>query len=306
MVLKKREMNFVTRIVSVASVFIIALLMGCSDDFTDPNDPKFDDPEESGSRNPNVDENTPSDAQPLISNGGAAKWELIWTDEFSGNILDAKKWTRTVSERSRNPRPGRGILDWRWQESHVNLNGDGQVVLSASKVGENAMFCGSIDSQGKFEPTYGFFEARLSIAETAKGNHTAFWLQGWGMGNVDGTGNDGAEVDIFESAWVGNFTKSVVHIDGYGADHKANTKRYDTPGIHEGYHVYGLNWQKDKMEIYYDGELKVTYAGIWVPQVPEWLWVSVGASFGDGDFLSQPMGHLSDAKIDYVRAWKSK
>jgi hypothetical protein len=41
-----------------------------------------------------------------------------------------------------------------------------------------------------------------------------------------------------------------------------------------------------------------------VPKVKEWLWLSVGASFGDGDFQSQPAGLLSDALVEYVRVYK--
>jgi hypothetical protein len=41
-----------------------------------------------------------------------------------------------------------------------------------------------------------------------------------------------------------------------------------------------------------------------VPKVKEWLWLSVGASFGDGDFQSQPTGLLSDALVEYVRVFK--
>ncbi|MCB0469766.1 MAG: T9SS type A sorting domain-containing protein, partial [Flavobacteriaceae bacterium] len=37
----------------------------------------------------------------------------------------------------------------------------------------------------------------------------------------------------------------------------------------------------------------------------EWLWLSVGASFADGDFQNQPIGTLSDALVDYVRVYKS-
>ena len=75
--------------------------------------------------------------------------------------------------------------------------------------------------------------------------HTAFWTQGPNMSNsdpADGTAHDGAEIDIFESAWFGDYTKSVVHIDGYDADHRANTKQYSTPGIHSGFHTFGMEW----------------------------------------------------------------
>jgi len=59
------------------------------------------------------------------------------------------------------------------------------------------------------------------------------------------------------------------------------------------------------MKIYYDGVHKVTYTGIWVPQVAEWLWLSTGASFGDiGTFADEPVGWLTSAKVDYVRVWQ--
>jgi len=129
------------------------------------------------------------------------------------------------------------------------------------------------------------------------------------MGNVDGTGNDGAEIDIFESAWTGDFTKSVIHIDGYGSSHQANTVQFNTPGIHSGYHTWGMWWTSDFIKIYYDGVLKVTYsAAKWIPKVDEFLWLSDGASFGfpDGDpcFTSQPIGFLTEAYVDYIRVWK--
>ena len=142
-------------------------------------------------------------------------------------------------------------------------------------------------------------------------------MQGSNQGNVDNSGADGAEVDIFESAWVANNTKAVVHFDGYGTNKKNHTIPYNTPNLHSGYHVFGLHWTSSAMDIYYDGVKVVStnpnkplpftvdpngYSV--VPQVPEWLWLSVGASFGDGDFQSQPTGILSDALVDYVRVYK--
>ncbi|MBB6463163.1 family 16 glycosylhydrolase [Flammeovirga kamogawensis] len=248
--------------------------------------------------------------QPTINNQSNTKtllndqWVEVWSDEFDGTTLNASKWTKTVSTKSRAARPDLGINSWFWVEDHAWLDGNGHLMLKSSKVTDDKMYCGSIDSENKFEPKYGFLEARIKIATTAKGNHTAFWLQGHNQGNVDGTANDGAEIDIFESAWLTETTKAVIHIDGYGSDHRANTKKYTTPNIHDGYHIYGLKWTADKLEIYYDGELKTTYEGVWVPQVKEWLWLSVGASFADGDFRSQPIGDLSVAEVDYVRVWE--
>lgn len=181
------------------------------------------------------------------------------------------------------------------------------------------MRCGSIESRGLYEVKYGYLEAKIKIAKTAKGNHTAFWLQGENQGNVDNSAADGAEVDIFESAWVTNTSKAVVHYDGYGANKKNHTIPFDTPNIHnDEFHTYGLLWTENAMYVYYDG-VQVTSTNAnkpfpfstnptngqdLVPKVKEWLWLSVGASFGDGDFQSQPNGLLSDAQVDYVRVYK--
>ena len=60
------------------------------------------------------------------------------------------------------------------------------------------------------------------------------------------------------------------------------------------------------MKIYYDGVLKTQYTtSKWIPRVPEYIWLSDGASFGDGDFQSQPVGYLTEARVDYVRVWQA-
>jgi len=252
-----------------------------------------------------VDPETPAGVLP---DSGLTGWVLVFSDEFNGSTLDTSKWHIDVSDKSRAPRWDRGISDWWWVEDNVSLDGSGNLVLDVSKHDSNTMHCGSISPDGIYEPKYGYMEARIQIADTTKDTHTAFWLQGPNMQNsdpADGTAHDGAEVDIFESAWFGDDTKSVVHIDGYDDDHRASTKQYDAPGLHSGYHTFGMEWTPNHLKIYYDGVHKVTYTGIWVPQVAEWLWLSVGASFGDiGTFASEPVGWLTSAKVDYVRYWQ--
>jgi len=262
-----------------------------------------------------VDSNTPINAQPI---GVAGDWNLDFSDEFNDTNINTSKWVRSVSSTSRAARPNLGVTDWWWKAENAFLSGTGDLVLRGTKVDNNTMYCGSVESKNLYEPTYGYLEARIKIAETAKGNHTAFWLQGHNQGNVDNSAADGAEVDIFESAWVTNDTKAVVHFDGYGAFKKNHTIPFNTPNLHTGYHVFGLHWTSTAMDIYYDG-VKVTSTNAvkpfpftvdsngypLVPQVPEWVWLSVGASFGDGDFQSQPVGTLSDALVDYVRVYKA-
>ena len=216
-----------------------------------------------------VDPETPSGALPF---SGGSNWELEFSDEFNGTSLDPIKWGIDVSTKSRNPRPSQGIDDWWWKAENVTIEGLGFVELHVTKFDSNTMYCGSISSDGLYEPQYGYLESRIKIADTSKSTHTAFWTQADGMlsNPPDGSAADGAEVDVFESAWVQDYTKAVVHYDGYGADKKNSTKQYTTPGLHSGYHVFGLEWDASSMNIYYDGVHKVTYTGNLVPQVAEW------------------------------------
>ncbi len=251
-----------------------------------------------------VDPETPDNAAPIISDI-TENLALSFTDEFNSTEVNTDKWTIDNSSKSRASRPGLGISNWFWRPDNVEVK-DGNLVLKVSKYNSNTMHCGSINSRNKFETTYGYFEARIKIAEAAKGTHTAFWLQGQGMSNIDGTANDGAEIDVFESAWLEDYTKSVLHIDGYSDSHQANTKKYTTPGIHEGFHTFSLYWTKDFLKIYYDGELKVTYNDAkWLVHADEYLWLSDGASFGfSGDhFTSADIGYLTEAHVDYIRVW---
>ena len=254
-----------------------------------------------------IDPQTNVDIKPVNNNIGTA-WTLNFSDEFNGSAVNTTKWNIDNSTTSRAPRPGIGISSWYWKPANVAV-ADGNLILKVTKETASKMHCGSINSNGKYLTTYGYFEARIKTADATKCTHTAFWLQGPNMGNVDGTGNDGAEIDIFESAWTGDYTKSVIHIDGYGASHKASTKQYSTPGIHNGFNTFGMWWTKDFIKIYYNGELKVTYNDTkFIPWVDEYLWLSDGASFGftDGDpcFTSQPLGFLTEAYVDYIRVWK--
>ncbi|GIZ09368.1 family 16 glycosylhydrolase [Flavobacterium sp. UMI-01] len=286
--------SFVNKMLFITYLLVAFIFGSCSEN----NRSSPDDEVINSGSNPSVG------VKPLLNTVNTSNWQLIFNDDF--DYFDASKWEKNNSQQSRAPRAEIGISQWFWKPENVSYK-NGNLVLKSIKVNANTLHCGSIYSNNLFEFKYGYIEARIEIAETMFGTHTALWLQGDNMGNVNGTGADGAEIDVFESAWIGDFTKSVVHIDGYGAAKKANTKRYDTPGIHNGYHTYGLLWNEDKLEIYYDGKFMTRYEGIWVPQVEEFLWLSTGASFGGvADFTSRAIGSFTESKVDYIRVWKMK
>lgn len=253
-----------------------------------------------------VDTQTPTNALPV---SGSTNWTLVFSDEFNTNVLDTTKWGIDVSATSRGARQERGISNWFWKAENVSLDGS-NLVLAVTKPDASTMYCGSISSDGLYEPKFGYMEARVQVADITKDTHTAFWMQGHNMTNpswpADGTAHDGAEIDIFETPYFSDTATTTVHIDGYGSNHKATGGSFSAPGIHSGFHVFGFEWNAISMKVYYDGVLKWTFSGDYVVHTNEWLWLSNGASFYDiGTFTNEPLGFLTDAKFDYVRVWQA-
>lgn len=247
-----------------------------------------------------VDRATPPAAQPNLTTPTGDNWVLEFSDEF--NAFDPNKWNITVSTRTRAPRWDKGIQQWYWVKENVSV-ADGKLVLKVTKPNSFAMHCSSIDTKNIYEPKFGYYEVRMQIAPVANAIHTAFWLQGHNMSNIDGSGADGAEVDIVETPWADERAQTVIHWDGYGPDKGAATNRWAAPGIHTGYHTFAAHWTENFIDIYFNGQFRWRYTGIAIPKVGEWLWVSVGASFGDGDFRNGT--YPSFAYVDYVRVWRS-
>lgn len=233
------------------------------------------------------------------------EYQLSFSDEFNTTVVDTSKWNIDNSPKSRAARKDLQINEWYWVPENVKVE-NGELVLSVSKPRDGVMHCGSINSMNKYEVQYGYFETKIFVADVTKGTHTAFWLQGQDMETATGNAHNGAEIDVFESAWLYDYTKSNIHIDGYGSAHKSKAIKFNTRKIHDEYHIWGLLWTPDSMNIYYDGELKASYTDDkWLVHAKEYLWLSDGAAFGftGNHFTKQEIGHLTEAYVDYIRVW---
>ena len=248
-----------------------------------------------------IDKGTPVDVLPANNQIGE-DWQLAFSDEFNGEAVDFNKWT--ILDQYRGAVTKHGIKEWYFKPENVAVS-NGNLILKNTKVGTDIMNCASVYSNKKYFMKYGYAEARVKIADTNAGALTAFWLQSNTMSNVDGTGNDGAEIDIFESAYVTDEMITTIHIDGYAEDHQQKSYRYVTPGIFDGYHTWGCLWDENSVKIYYDGKLTAEFDGTWIPQVEEFLYLSTVATFGEKAFFKdrQPDSWLSEACFDYVRVW---
>lgn len=262
-----------------------------------------------------------------------SKFTLVWSDEFEGDTLDASKW---------------GYEWWvtmrkggYWHEDMVSVK-DGNLVIAADYLDtplENryydkwheqihfedykpGWYTGIVTTRGKYEQCYGYYEVRC-ILPAATGMWSAFWMMNEGVYNVDGSGQDGTEVDVFESFsykdhWWGNDCVSTgIHYDGYGEDSKGDSigKIFIENDPYTQYNTYGVEWSPEEYIFYINGveSGRITAGG--VSQNPEYLLLSCefAGSNGVQDSDRHGTGKISltpdknwpaEFKVDYVRCYQ--
>ncbi|NCT18005.1 MAG: glycosyl hydrolase family 16 [Flavobacteriaceae bacterium CG2_30_34_30] len=165
-----------------------------------------------------------------------------------------------------------------------------------------------IKTQGKFEKTYGRFEAKIQLP-WGQGIWPAFWLLG---NNCEQ--NDWplcGEIDIMEYRGQNPIRiDGSVHGPGYSAGESVSkgfileNDRFDT-----GFHIFGIEWGPDFINFYVDDTLynQITPAdvpGDWVFNHPFYIImnVAVGGSFvgppNDNTLFPQTM------LVDYIRVYE--
>ena len=248
-------------------------------------------------------------------------WELVWSDEFDGTALDASKW-----------RPaGDGLRRGGYWDAGNAVVQDGFLYLRTDYQ-ENGRFgpgwySGAIETRGLYEKAYGYFECRC-VCPGAAGLWGAFWMFAHGVGTIDGSGNDGAEIDVFESPMYAHPNKlkrdcvtHTIHFDGYGADHQSTMLgTYKAENPYTQFNTYGLEWNENECIFYINGVETDRIGGNYVSQVKEWLLltVEVGGTNGvpganeDGVIAAGDNGVITDnpserfpvdMTVDYVRVY---
>ncbi len=239
-------------------------------------------------------------------------WVLTWSDEFNGpngSAPDPTKWVYT-SINGTTSGPGWGVeYD---TPSAVSIE-DGNLVFTATQGGDAGatVYSGALDTMGKFEQTYGRFEARIKVAAGA-GAWSAFWMLGANGAAWPTCG----EIDIVE------VVQSSPE-DAYGTLHSGNTSNaaentstgasYMDPSgdMSTDYHLYAVEWAPDSIKFYVDDNLYATQTNDTLTTGELWAFdhafyilvnLEVGGSWaGPPNASSFPMTML----VDYVRVYKA-
>lgn len=233
------------------------------------------------------------------------KRKLVWEENFNGTTLSEKAWNFELGNGCPN-NCGWGNNEKQLYTDKNHTLKDGNLIITVKKEGDQYTST-RITTAGKKEFQYGRMEARAKIP-TGKGIWPAFWMLGSNISKV-GWPKSG-EIDILE--YVGREPHQVyttLHTqDSHG--NSVNSKKTEVKNIEEGFHVYAIEWTKDKIEFFVDDKSIYTFQpenkneDVWPFNQPFYfiLNTAVGGNFG---------GHEVDDSIfpqqfviDYVRVYQ--
>jgi beta-glucanase (GH16 family) len=231
-------------------------------------------------------------------------YELVWHDEFEGEELDATKWKPWALG------PRRDAVN---VADAATLDGEGCLVIStrrAERGGETVYESGGVWTEGLYEPTFGYLEARIRL-QTQIGHWSAFWLNCSPMGEPVGDPHaGGVETDIMEfhrRMRDGTAVQHNLHWDGYGDAHKSRGREVSVQGLAEGFHTFGVLWTAEEYVFFVDGveTLRVREAeGGAISRRAEYLILSLEVGDWAGDIAG---ADLPDGMVvDWVRVWEKR
>lgn len=226
-------------------------------------------------------------------------YTLVWSDEFDGDKLSEADWHHHQL----------GVRHDAFNTKEAaSLDGQGNLLITTSKNGdryETAM----LDTFGKHEFTYGYFECRVKM-QTTPGFWSAFWLMPCAMKVSDppDPAHGGVEIDIFEYLCNSpDKLKHNFHWNGYKPGEHKQISAGDIPmeGLGEGFHLIGMEWTPTEYVMYCDGKetYRLTEA---VSQVPSYPIISCEIGPWAGDIEKFEANLPNVLTVDYIRVYQKK
>jgi beta-glucanase (GH16 family) len=204
---------------------------------------------------------------------------LAWSDEFNGAAgaaVDGAKWGFDTGGGGW----GNNELEY-YTNSTANAatDGAGNLVITAQTSTLRKLRCwygqcqytsARLLTKGKFQQTYGRFEARIRVPY-GQGLWPAFWMLGANISTVNWP-NCG-EIDIMEN--IGREPATVhgtIHGPGYsGANGIGAPYSLATGAFSDNYHVYAVEWDPNQIRWYVDGNLYQTRTPADLPAGTTWV-----------------------------------
>lgn len=179
-------------------------------------------------------------------------YKLKWKDDFNGDSLNKADWNVETHE------PGWVNSEWQaYVDSADNIQvKDGKLLLKPVKTvdqdGNASYTSGRINTQGRHDFKYGYFECRAKVP-TGKGYLPAFWMMPTDE-NLYGQWPKCGEIDIMEV--MGQETNKAYGTIHYGEPHAQSQGTYSVSAADnfaDNYHTYAVDWEPGKITWYIDG-----------------------------------------------------
>lgn len=255
-------------------------------------------------------------------------WSLVWSDEFDGDELDQTHWRHNVWPPGKVNDEFQAYTD---RLQNVRLV-DGKLVIEAHREDyQGAHYTsGRVHTSGTQDFRYGRFEIRAKLPR-GQGTWPAIWMlpsdpfayattceegADWqGSDSCDAWPNSG-EIDIMEHVGyeMGHVHGTVHNKAYYWINWEQRKGRVLLDDADTAFHVYAMEWSKDRIDIFVDDTLYFTYVNegtdwrSWPYDRPFHLimniavggaWGSAGGPVDDSVFPQQLL-------IDYVRVYQKK
>ena len=239
----------------------------------------------------------PSVHSVLRPTGPVGSWHIVFDDEFTAGSLDLAKWEPNWngnSVTSITPPVNRNERACYDPKQVVERGGELDLLAAAgSCTAANGLTypyrSGMIESNGKFNFTYGVFEARV-WTPAGKGMWPAFWSDGqvWpNDGEIDTLEAYGTDTSLFHYYYPGGGPGGSAYV----------------PGATAGWHIYTTDWEPGIITWYYDGRKvwQLTNANLAAGQTisssPQYLILNLGLN-------SNQSVSPATLRVDYVRVWQ--
>lgn len=241
-------------------------------------------------------------SNPAVRN--AADWKLSFHDEFSGDFIDGKKWSRLRGNKYKYGSPfNRAIESAAYANRNVTQS-HGSAVLTlkrrpAKGYPKFPYSSGMIQSGSRFAFRYGYVEARVKIP-SCSGCWPSFWLL-----EDPPDSKWPPEIDVFEFFDTARDTRPYFnfHYNDQGSHRQIGIKKFGEPTVDytRGWHTFGMLWTSETIQVFVDGQPGPTYNDVSrIPARANYLIFNLALQRGKRPRSGSKM------LIDWVRVWQPK
>lgn len=227
---------------------------------------------------------------PTINGQSTAGFKLSFAEEFNGPQSPAR-WNTAIWYETPDP-----TINYKVE--------NGVLKIWPERNAEGVFRNRTLDTDGKFQQTYGFFEIEAKLPY-GKGVWPAFWL-------FNHIGLRRPEIDVMEAypgAGPGSgWSNAQLRPTAYGiavwtdATRLAGSRTVPATDLSSTFNRYGVRWDNAKLAFYFNGNLVYTLNARL--RDPMYLLLSLwfGSISGTPDETT-PTGESNAYEINYVRAW---